>query len=306
MGNIHILPDEIISKIAAGEVIERPASVLKELVENSLDAGASVIEVNARDAGKTFLRLVDNGMGIARDDLDVIFNRHATSKISGLDELYAIASLGFRGEALYSIAAVSDVTVASKIDGQDSGWELHVRAGKRLSLRPVAMRTGTAIEIRELFFNMPARKKFLKSDTAEFSRMIDLFIPYTLLYPAIRFVLNHNDRTVLDLSETADVKERISKALHVEMADLIEGKRDSSSMGHQSVWSWGYQYSSKPQRHAVYFRQWPACRKPRHQLSYERYLQGSLFCRGIPFILCLYSNASCTGRRQRPPYKTRG
>lgn len=231
MGNIHILPDEIISKIAAGEVIERPASVLKELVENSLDAGASVIEVNARDAGKTFLRLVDNGMGIARDDLDVIFNRHATSKISGLDELYAIASLGFRGEALYSIAAVSDVTVASKIDGQDSGWELHVRAGKRLSLRPVAMRTGTAIEIRELFFNMPARKKFLKSDTAEFSRMIDLFIPYTLLYPAIRFVLNHNDRTVLDLSETADVKERISKALHVEMADLIEGKRDSSSMG---------------------------------------------------------------------------
>lgn len=231
MAKVRVLPPEIVSKIAAGEVIERPASVLKEVLENSLDAGAGAIEVIVQNAGKTSIRLSDNGTGISEEDMNSIFNRHATSKISRVEDLYAIASLGFRGEALYSIAAVSDVTLKSRTADQDSGWELHVRAGKRLSRKPAAMRTGTTIEINEIFFNTPARKKFLKSDTAEFNRILDLFIPYTLLYPAVGFKLSRDNRVTVDLAQSRDLKGRIAEALHVAKDDLIEGKRDYADQG---------------------------------------------------------------------------
>ncbi|MDD4941705.1 MAG: DNA mismatch repair endonuclease MutL [Candidatus Omnitrophica bacterium] len=226
MAKVRILPPEIVSKIAAGEVIERPASVLKELLENSLDAGAAAIEVTVRDAGKTLIQVRDNGAGIAEEDLNSVFNRHATSKISAIDDLYAISSLGFRGEALFSIAAVADVTLQTKTDAQDSGWSVHVRGNERLSRKPVSMRTGTSIEVKELFFNTPARKKFLKSNSTEFNRILDLFVPYTLLYPHIRFKMSHDDRTILELALAKDLKDRIAEALHVEKNDLIEGDRD--------------------------------------------------------------------------------
>ena len=226
MAEVRILPPEIVSKIAAGEVIERPASVLKELLENSLDAGATAIEVTIQDAGKKLIQVRDNGTGLAEEDLKSVFNRHATSKISRIEDLYAIASLGFRGEALYSIAAVSDITLASKTKEQDAGWLLHVRGSERLSLKPFTMRTGAHIEVKELFFNTPARKKFLKSNTAEFNRMLDLFIPYTLLYPRIRFSLAHDSREILDLAASEGLKDRISAALRVDVKDLIEDTWD--------------------------------------------------------------------------------
>ncbi|HOU35728.1 MAG TPA: DNA mismatch repair endonuclease MutL [Candidatus Omnitrophota bacterium] len=226
MAKVRVLPPEIVSKIAAGEVIERPASVLKELLENSLDAGADAIEVTVGNAGKTLIHLRDNGTGIAEEDLNSLFSRHATSKISVIDDLYAISSLGFRGEALFSIAAVADVTLQTKTDAQDSGWSLHVRGSERLSRKPCSMRTGTSVEVKELFFNTPARKKFLKSDTTEFNRMLDLFIPYTLLFPNIRFKLSHDSKPIFELAPARDIRERIAEALHVNKDDLIEGQRD--------------------------------------------------------------------------------
>jgi len=231
MAKVRILPPEIVSKIAAGEVIERPASVLKELLENSLDAGAAAIEVTVRDAGKTLIQVRDNGAGIAEEDLNSVFNRHATSKLSAIDDLYAISSLGFRGEALFSIAAVADVTLQTKTDAQDPGWSVHVRGNERLSRKPCSMRTGTNIEVKELFFNTPARKKFLKSNTAEFNRILDLFIPYTLLFPQIRFTLNHDNKSIVDLAPAQNLRSRIAEALHVEKDDLIEGARDHADAG---------------------------------------------------------------------------
>jgi DNA mismatch repair protein MutL len=226
MSSVRILPPEIVSKIAAGEVIERPASVLKELLENSIDANATEIDVTIQNAGKTLIRIRDNGIGIAEEDLNSMFSRHATSKISRIEDLYEIASLGFRGEALYSIGAVSDIMLSSKTKSETSGWEIHLRGSARLSEKPVSIRTGTDIEVKELFFNTPARKKFLKSNTAEFNRMLDLFIPYTLLHNSVRFSLSHDSRTILDLQTCADRAERISAALHVDKKDLISEGRD--------------------------------------------------------------------------------
>lgn len=223
---VHILPAEIISKIAAGEVIERPASVLKELIENSIDANATSIEVIVKDAGKNLIQIKDNGSGISQDDLDVIFNRHATSKIQTIDDLYNIDSLGFRGEALYSISAVSDVILCSKTKNQDSGWELHLRGQEKIHKKPVGIQPGTEIQIKELFFNTPARKKFLKSNTSELNHILNIFIPYTLLYPQIKFSLTHENKKNIDLNPTQDLKERISDSLNLEKKYLLEDTKE--------------------------------------------------------------------------------
>src|SRR6185295_5337721 len=139
MSKVHILPPEIISKIAAGEVIERPASVIKELLENALDAKTKSIELHLKEAGKTLIFIKDSGSGIEPEDIEVIFQRHSTSKIETIDDLYRIHSLGFRGEALYSICAISDVVLRSRVKSQDTGWEIHMRGGKKLNLQPVTM-----------------------------------------------------------------------------------------------------------------------------------------------------------------------
>jgi len=226
MGNVRLLPAEIVSKIAAGEVVERPASVVKELIENALDAGAQNIEVHLKGAGKTLIQLKDNGRGIEPDDIEHIFQRHATSKITQVDDLYAIHSLGFRGEALYSIAAISDITLRSKTEQTDNGWEIHLRGGQRLNLKPINQPTGTEIEIKELFFNTPARRKFLKTDSAELTQILNTFIPYTICHPACRFLITHSHKTLLDLPSAATLVERITLALNLKAEDMTEIKRD--------------------------------------------------------------------------------
>jgi DNA mismatch repair protein MutL len=228
MSKVHILPSEIVAKIAAGEVIERPSSVLKELLENSLDAKADSIEVNLKGAGKTLVQIKDNGSGMAADDMDTIFSRHATSKIQKLDDLYNIGTLGFRGEALYSIGAVSDILVRSKTKQQDSGWEVHLRGNEKISKKPVTMQTGTEIEVNELFYNTPARKKFLKSNTSELNHIIDTFVPYALLYPEARFVLNHETKKLIQLEPSKDIIQRIADCLHLERKHIIEDEKEFS------------------------------------------------------------------------------
>ncbi|MCX7927815.1 MAG: DNA mismatch repair endonuclease MutL [Candidatus Omnitrophica bacterium] len=225
MGKVNILPDEVVAKIAAGEVIERPASVVKELLENSLDAGATSIEISLRDAGKTLIRIKDNGSGIAFDDIEKIFLRHATSKISNIHDLQSIQSLGFRGEALYSIAAVADIWLRSKTRSADEGWQIHVRQNKKLSLEPIAFSVGTEILVQELFFCLPARKKFLKSDTVELNKILETFIPYCLLFPQIYFSLKNNEKAIFDLKPVNSYIKRLTDCLNLNPNYLIEDER---------------------------------------------------------------------------------
>ncbi len=226
MPKVHTLSPDIVSKIAAGEVIERPASVVKELLENALDAGSKSIELHLKQAGRSLIHIKDTGSGIAEDDIENIFQRHATSKITSLDDLFNIHSLGFRGEALYSIAAIADVTLRSKTVGQDMGWEIHLRGGERLNRKPIVMNAGTELEIKELFFNTPARRKFLKSDTAEMNQILSTFTPYCLLYPQLRFLLTHQGRKLVDLQPTKNHKQRVAEALNLEPSHLLEAKRE--------------------------------------------------------------------------------
>ncbi|MCA9398766.1 MAG: DNA mismatch repair endonuclease MutL, partial [Candidatus Omnitrophica bacterium] len=230
MTKVNVLPPDVISKIAAGEVIDRPASVLKETVENALDAGATSIEVTLKDAGKTLLQIKDNGHGIAKDDLEKVFLRHATSKIKTSDDLFDIHSLGFRGEALYSVAAIAHIQLKSKTDDQDSGWEIHMRGGEQLNLKPCALgTTGTEITIQELFYNTPARKKFLKTNASEMHQILNTFIPYTLLHTQCRFKLTHQDKTSIDLAPTDNIVDRISDTLNLDKKHMLEAQQDFPS-----------------------------------------------------------------------------
>lgn len=227
MPKVTLLSPDVIAKIAAGEVVDRPSSVVKELVENSIDAQATSIEVHLKDAGKELIRVKDNGSGITKGDLGNIFQRHATSKINNIDDLETLISMGFRGEALFSIAAVSDVTVESQSQGSKESWLLHLRAGKRLLLEPCAAKGhGTEIKVSELFFNTPARRKFLKSSTSELNQCVHTLLNYGLLYPDKRFLLTHAGKTLLDLRPAPNLQDRMAAALNLNTADLLETSQD--------------------------------------------------------------------------------
>ncbi len=194
---IRQLPEDLINRIAAGEVVERPASVVKELVENAIDAGASRIAITTAGGGQSLIRIEDDGVGMGEADLLLSIERHATSKLAddGLDD---IRTLGFRGEALASIASVSDFTISSRPEGAASGLRLTVRHGMRGALVPVAMNRGTIVEMRDLFANVPARRKFLKSERAEAGAITDVVRRLAMANPAVHFVLSGSDRTPLN------------------------------------------------------------------------------------------------------------
>jgi DNA mismatch repair protein MutL len=222
MNNVHILSPDVIAKIAAGEAVQRPASVVKELLENAIDAGATSIEIHLKDAGKELIHLKDNGSGITRENLEKIFQRHATSKISAIEDLEKLRSMGFRGEALYSIAAVSDVVLSSRT-ANDEGWQIHIKGGVRQNLEPTALSLpGTDIKISELFFNTPARRKFLKNNTSELNQIINIVLPYTLIYPDKSFLLTHAGRALLDLRRAPSGLDRAAAALGVSMNHFLE------------------------------------------------------------------------------------
>lgn len=205
---IHVLPDQLASQIAAGEVVERPSSVVKELVENAIDAGATAITVDVRAGGRELIQVADNGDGIRADEVETAFLRHATSKLSSAEDLWAIRTLGFRGEALAAISAVSRVTVVSRAREAAAGVRLMLDGGLIVSREPVGAPAGTVIAVENLFYNVPARLKFLKSATTE-KRLIDEFVTrYSLAYPAIRFRLSHDGRVTFQTTgsgSTADV-----------------------------------------------------------------------------------------------------
>ncbi len=213
MNRIKILSENLCNKIAAGEVVERPASVVKELVENCLDAGADEILVDVEAGGKKLIRVVDNGCGMSRDDTFLSIERHATSKIATDSDLFNLTTLGFRGEALPSIASVSRLSLQSRDPGSEAGWHIRANGGAIESAEAIGMPIGTTIEVRNLFFNTPARRKFLRSEQTEIGHIGDVISRQALARPEVRFRLNHNGRTLIDALKADQLEGRAAAIL---------------------------------------------------------------------------------------------
>src|SRR5687767_7759664 len=208
MSKIRILPDDIANQIAAGEVVERPASVVKELMENSLDAGARKLTIEVAEGGRRLIRVTDDGEGMSPEDAEACFGRHATSKLYEREDLFSIKTLGFRGEALPSIASVSRLTLETQADGS-IGTAIEIAGGKLLSQREQAFPRGTQIAVEELFFNVPARRKFLRSESYELSQITTYCTHYALAFPQIHFVLNSANFEILAAPATSGFRDRI-------------------------------------------------------------------------------------------------
>jgi DNA mismatch repair protein MutL len=230
--SIHLLPENLCNQIAAGEVVERPASVVKELVENSLDAHATRITIEIEGGGGRLIRVSDDGDGMGKDDVFLCLERHATSKISSSADLFRLQTLGFRGEALPSIAAVSRLTVRSQTAIAPEGWELYVEAGTVKKAGAIGLPTGTTIEVRDLFFNTPARRKFLRKEETEFGHIAELVTRLALCSPEVQFQLVHNQRTILNAPRQHRLEERIATLLgRPLLADLVKVDRTEPSAG---------------------------------------------------------------------------
>jgi len=217
LSQIKILPESVINKIAAGEVIDRPASVVKELIENAIDARASRIDTCLEDGGRKLIRVSDDGIGMDAEDLALAFQSHATSKLQNADDLFAVHTLGFRGEALPSIGAVSHAGIISRVRGAMNGAEIKIDGGVLSKVKERGAPEGTQVEVRELFFNTPVRKKFLKSIPTEMAYISEVLTKFSLSYPVIHFTLMHNNRTVFNLPTVQDTAERIATFFGEEM-----------------------------------------------------------------------------------------
>jgi len=212
---IRLLPGHLVNQIAAGEVVERPASVVKELVENSLDAGASAIVVDIQSGGQKLIRVRDNGSGIPKDEMELALARHATSKITSIEDLQAVASLGFRGEALPSISSVARLTLCSRFSTGESAWQVEADNGAVSSPCPAAHPAGSTVEVHDLFYNTPARRKFLRAERTEFNHIDKWVRRLALARPDVAFTLTHNRRTVLKLASARDDDGRLQRVSRI-------------------------------------------------------------------------------------------
>src|SRR5215475_2690843 len=223
MGRIRILPDQVANKIAAGEVVERPASVVKELLENSLDAGATSLRIEVESGGRRLIRIVDDGCGMLRDDALLAFERHATSKLRDVKDLLSIATLGFRGEALPSIASVSRLLLETRSQEETTGTCIEIAGGKMLRCEEAALGGGTAITVRDLFYNVPARRKFLRTEQTELAHIASLVTHYSLAHPDKTFELSSGATELLHVTPVGTLKERVYQVFGSQaLDDLVE------------------------------------------------------------------------------------
>src|SRR5450631_2215626 len=223
MGRIRVLPDQVANKIAAGEVVERPASVVKELLENSLDAGSTEVRIEVLSGGRRLIRIADDGCGMLRDDALLAFERHATSKLRDVKDLLSIATLGFRGEALPSIASVSRLLLETRSAEETTGTRVEIAGGKMLHCDEVAHARGTTITVRDLFFNVPARKKFLRSEQTELAHIASLVTHYSLAHPDKTFELWNGGANLLHATPVETLRERVFQVFGNQLLeDLIE------------------------------------------------------------------------------------
>ena len=227
MSKIRILPEALANKIAAGEVVERPASVVKELLENSLDAGATTLEVEVEAGGRRLIRVLDDGEGMTSDDALLAFERHATSKLQRADDLSEIATLGFRGEALPSIASVSRLVLETRHESEETGTAVEINGTKLIAVRKIARTRGTTITIRDLFFNVPARKKFLRSDSTELGHVVSFFTQYALAHPEARFLLRSGGTEVFNFYPVELSRERVFQVFGGDvLSQLVEVRNE--------------------------------------------------------------------------------
>src|ERR1700735_3110344 len=223
MSRIRILPENVANKIAAGEVVERPASVVKELLENALDAGARSIRIEVESGGKRLIRVIDDGCGMNHDDALLAFERHATSKLRTADDLLSIATLGFRGEALPSIASISRLLLESRTAEEDQGTRVEFAGGKLVGVKPAGLPAGTSISVGDIFYCVPARRKFLKSETTELGHIASLVTHYALAHPETHFVLKTPSQHILDCAPVEKLSERVYQLFGRQALDeLIE------------------------------------------------------------------------------------
>lgn len=231
MGRVRVLPDRVANQIAAGEVVERPASVCKELIENSLDAGATQVRIELAAGGRTLIKVSDNGSGMSRDDAMLAFERHATSKLRTADDLLGIGTLGFRGEALPSIASVSRLTLRTRVADEESGTAVVMHGGRMRDVRDEALAPGTAVSVRNLFYNVPARRKFLRTKRTELSHAVRVATHYSLAYIDKAFHLRNEHGVLLSVTSVATLRERVYQVFGASILDsLVElGPEVSSS-----------------------------------------------------------------------------
>ena len=223
MGQIRILPDNVANKIAAGEVVERPASAVKELVENALDAGASRIRIEVEAGGKKLVRVADDGCGMLRDDALLAFERHATSKLRTAEDLLSVATLGFRGEAMPSVAAVSRLVMETCAAEQPVGTRLEIHGGRLRDVRDAGLPAGTCVTVRDLFYNIPARRKFLRTDATELGRIASLVTHYALAHPERHLTLSSNNGELLSVTPVQTHRERLFQVFGAEtLEQLVE------------------------------------------------------------------------------------
>ncbi|MDC3252888.1 DNA mismatch repair endonuclease MutL [Crocinitomicaceae bacterium] len=249
---IQLLPDNIANQIAAGEVIQRPASVVKEIIENSIDAGATRIEVNIKDAGKTLVQIVDNGEGMSPADAELCFERHATSKVRVADDLFALATKGFRGEALASIAAIAHVEMKTRKANTDVGTSITIEGSRIKEKTETVCSQGTSFEVKNLFYNVPARRNFLKSNKVEFGHISDEFERVALAHPDIHFVLQHNGTELYNLQSTI-LRKRIIDVLGKKTSDRLVPIEESTDIVDLKGFVLKPEYSKKTRGEQFFF-----------------------------------------------------
>ena len=249
---ISILPDHVANQIAAGEVVQRPASVVKELLENAVDAGATSIKLIVKDGGKTLIQVIDNGMGMTTIDARLCFERHATSKIKKAEDLFSITTKGFRGEALASIAAISQVRLRTKTKSAEVGTEISIEGSEVKDQQAVATETGCSMAVRNLFYNIPARRNFLKSNNVEQRHIIDEFQRVALVHHQIRFELFSNDAVLFQL-ESGNLRQRIVQVFGKNTNEKLVPVQESTDILHLNGFIYKPEFSKKSRQHQFFF-----------------------------------------------------